>query len=292
MTIPRDRRRMTALAALGIAALLASCTGTADAPPEAAASRSVGASPSQPPTASPTPTPTREPPPEEGECRGVSIAQLRTIINDEPAVPCRRPHTVVTFYVGRLPEAATRDAIAPADERVEAAADRICRSRFRDHVGGSRTRRRLSMLTPTYFLPPSEQFNAGARWVRCDVFAYATPQRLADLPRSLEDALERDRAVDRFDRCSRVSPSSPRFAHVACAEPHGWRAVAVRPVGRPGERYPDARTVQDRARARCEDPVRDYLGTQDAFSYGFEVPQPDAWAEGERSALCWAQTSE
>jgi hypothetical protein len=288
MTIPRPRRRLATLAALGAAILLPSCTGAADGPPPAAPTSSAGAA--QPRPSTPAPAPTREPPPEEGECRGVSVAQLRTIINDEPSVPCGRPHTVVTFHVGRLPKAATRDAIAPADEQIEAAADRLCQARFRDHVGGSRADRRLSMLTATYFLPPSEQFNAGARWVRCDVYAYAAPRRLAELPRSLEDALERNRAADRFGRCSPVSPSSPRFRHVACQEPHRWRAVAIRTVGRPNERYPGLRTVQNRARDRCEAPVRTYLGTQEGFSYGFEVPQRDAWARDDRVALCWART--
>lgn len=292
MTTRRGRgsRSLRSLAAASTALVLSSCFGAADAPEQAAPSRSVRAeaTPSQATPADPSPTP--DPPPEVGECRRVSIEDLRTIVNDDRVVACKRSHTTVTFHVGRIPRAAARDALSSADEHVERAANRICRSRFREHVGGRLVDRRLSMLTPTYFLPSAEQFGRGARWVRCDVYAYATPTRLADLPRSLANALERDRVSDRFTRCSPVSPSARRFRHVACSQRHAWRAVAVRTVGGRSERYPGRPTVENRARDKCEAPVRRYLDTDEAFSYGFEVPRRAAWSEGDRLALCWART--
>ncbi|MDQ4085187.1 MAG: septum formation family protein [Actinomycetota bacterium] len=289
MSIPRGRRRPTQLLAAGAVALLAtSCFGSDDAMPRTAPSTQARA---EGRTTTPSPSPTPQPPPEEDTCRRVSAEALRTIVNDDPAVPCARRHTVVTFHVGRVP-AGARDALSAADAAVEVAADRKCSRRFRDYAGGTYADRRLSMLTPTYFLPSGEQWTLGARWVRCDAYAYATPTRLADLPRSLEDAFERDRVSDRLTRCSPVSPSAADFRHVACEEPHRWRAVATENVGNRDERYPGRGTVQDRARNRCEEPVREYLGTQESFSYGFEVPQRDAWSEGDRVALCWARTSE
>jgi hypothetical protein len=286
---PRRLRWLSRLAAIGGATLLtASCFGAGDTPSSSAPSREAGAQSSL--TQSPTPTP--DPPPDDGDCRQVSVNDLQTIVNDDPAVPCKRHHTVVTFAVTEIPRSAARGALSPADERVEAAADRICRERFARYAGGDRADRRLSMLTPTYFLPSSEQWSIGARWLRCDIYAYATPTALADLPPNLEDALERDRIADRFNRCSPVSPSAAGFRHVACSEPHDWRAVAIQTVGKPNERYPGRETVQGRAQRLCESPVRDYLGTQEAFSYGFEVPQRDSWVEGDRIALCWARTSQ
>jgi len=285
---PRRLRWLCRLAAIGGATLLtASCFGGGDTP-STAPSRQAGAQSSL----SPSPTRAPDPPPDVGDCRRVSVKGLRTIINDDPPVPCKRNHTTFTFAVTDIPRKAARGALAPADEQVEAAADRICRERFARYAGGDRADRRLSMLTPTYFLPPSAQWNLGARWIRCDIYAYATPSTLADLPPDLKDALERDRVADEFTRCSPVSPSAPRFRHVACSEPHDWRAVAIQTVGKPKERYPGQNTVQGRAERLCEAPVRSYLGTQEAFSYGFEVPQRDSWTEGDRVALCWARTSQ
>jgi hypothetical protein len=291
MSILRGRgRRPARLLALGAVVLLAtSCFGSGGTSPGTAPSTRADAPGGA--SASATPTPEPEPPPGDGTCRRLSVKDLRTVVNDDPEVPCRRRHTVVTFDVGRVP-ASARDALSPADAGVEFAADRMCERRFRDYAGGDFADRRLSMLTPTYFLPSSEQWALGARWVRCDVYAYATPSRLAELPADLKDALERDRVSDDLDRCSPVSPSSAGFRHVICTEPHEWRAVATEIVGKPNERYPGRSTVQDRARDQCEGPVRDYLGTQESFSYGFEVPQRDTWSEGDRVALCWARTSQ
>jgi hypothetical protein len=282
------------LAALATLLVLTGCTGTGGPDgPRSAPSTSVGSEVQQPQDTGPEPSPgpSLEPPPEEDTCRELSVDGLRTIVNDDPALPCRRRHTAITYHVGELPAAVAENAISTGDSPVEDAADRLCSREFRDYVGGSRTQRRLSMLTPTYFLPSDEQFALAARWVRCDVYAYATPSELSALPRDLGGALERERSRNSFTRCSPVSPSEQRFRHVACTQPHRWRAVATQTVGGQNERYPGASTVQDRALARCENPVRRYLDTDASFSYGFEVPRRDAWAEGDRVALCWAQTS-
>lgn len=293
---PGRWRRWRRLLVLGAAsALVSSCFAGSDVgPAPTAPSTSVAAGGGAPTQGQPSqnPAPAPEPPPDEGDCRRLSADDLRTIVDDSPTVPCRLRHTVVTFSVGRLPASATRDALSSSDERVESAADRFCRDRFRDRLGGDRTDRKLSMLAATYFLPSTEQFALGARWVRCDAYAYATPTKLADLPPSVANALDRDRLSARFDRCSAVSPSHRRFRHVICAQPHAWRAVATQRLGEKGERYPGRRTIQNRARDRCEGRVRNYLGTEGAFSYGFEVPKRAAWSEGDRLGLCWARTTE
>ena len=295
--LPTPAAVLAGLAGTALLLVLTGCTGAGEPDgPRSAPSTSVGADVQptedpQDPGPEASPGPSLEPPPQGDTCRQLSVEALRTIVNDDPAVPCRRRHTVITYHVGELPAAVAENALSTGDAPVEDAADQLCTREFRDYVGGSRTQRRLSMLTPTYFLPSDEQFALGARWARCDVYAYATPAELSALPRDLGGALERERSRNNFARCSPVSPSAERFRHVACTQPHQWRAVATETVGGPNERYPGASTVQDRALARCEDPVRRYLDTDASFSYGFEVPRRDAWAEGDRVALCWAQTS-
>jgi hypothetical protein len=288
-------RRLAGLVVVCVLSLAAtSCTGTGfgDAAPSAPSTSAGATGPAsgRPPSAPPSVTPSPDPPPEEDVCRRVTVKELRTIVNEEPGVGCRSRHTVITFHVGRLPRKAVSAARSSGDERVENAADRVCRKRFRGYVGGDLGDLRLSMLTPTYFLPSAEQFELGARWLRCDVFAYATPDRLATLPRTLEDAMERE-AGENLGRCSPVSPSHPKFHHVICRREHRWRAVSTMNVGGENENYPGSATVQDRARNHCEAQVRDYIGTEESFSYGFEVPRRKAWAGGDRKGLCWAETS-
>jgi hypothetical protein len=280
--------RLTVLVTAGL--LVGACTTGGEPPAESAPTSSAGAAEPTAPATSPSAAP--EPPPAADTCRSLSPGDLRSIVDESPTVSCRRPHTVRTFHVGEIPASAARDALSSADAEVETAADRQCRRRFRSYVGGDGSDRRLTMLTPTYFLPPTDQFSLGARWVRCDVYAYATPTQLLELPPRLEGALDRRRTAAALARCSPVSPSAPRFRHVVCSRPHRWRAVATQELGRPNERYPGGGAIQRRARSRCEAPVRDYLTTDAAFSYGFEVPRRDAWAEGDRLGLCWARTAQ
>src|SRR5262245_50741646 len=122
MAIRRDRpRRLRWLSRLavicGATLLTASCFGSGDAP-SSAPSTEAGAKSEV--SASPTPTP--EPPPENGACRRVSVRGLRTIVNDDPTVRCKRKHTAATFAVARIPAPAARDALSAADQRVENAA--------------------------------------------------------------------------------------------------------------------------------------------------------------------------
>jgi Septum formation len=297
MSILRGARRVAGPVVLCVLALAAaSCTGAEDATPPAPSAGVAGPASGLPPSATPSaakpsPPPSPDPPPEEGVCRRITIKELRTIVNEEPGVRCRSRHTVLTYHVGTLPREVASTATSPGAARVENAADRVCRKRFRGYVGGEFGDRRTSMLTPTYFLPSAEQFDLGARWLRCDVYAYAKPSRLATLPRDLEDAMERDTVRANFGRCSPVSPSHPKFKHIVCRRDHRWRAVAVQNLGGAQEPYPGSGTVQERARNRCEARVRDYIGTEEAFSYGFEVPRRKAWGEGDRNGLCWARTS-
>ncbi|MGH3355656.1 MAG: septum formation family protein [Nocardioidaceae bacterium] len=284
-------RRVTGgIVAVVASVLVASCTGPDDSPVPSAGppSRAETADPAAGRTA---PPPSPDPAPRTGICRRLGPDDLRTIVNDDPRVRCRSRHTAVTFHVGRLPKRVTRGATTAGDAAIERAADRVCASRLRPYVGGDRTDRALSMLASTYFLPSSRQFALGARWVRCDLFAYATPTRVAELPGRMRRILDRDNVSAAFARCSPVSPSHQRFQHVTCDEPHRWRAVDTLVLGRPGERYPGRGTVQGRARERCEGRVRDYLGTDSGFSYGFEVPRRHAWSGGDRSGFCWARTS-
>jgi Septum formation len=56
--------------------------------------------------------------------------------------------------------------------------------------------------------------------------------------------------------------------------------------------FPGPKQLSDHARSHCEGRVREYLGTEDAFSYGFEVPRRESWKQGTRHGMCWAETSD
>lgn len=273
--------------------LTASCTAATDLASDPGSSET-SASPSEKAsqTATPSPSPTADPPPKAGTCRLLRPADLNTVVNDSEPVPCSRRHTSVTYHVEELPAKVARTASSPDDDRVEDVAERVCSQQVNDYVGGKPGDRKLSSLRTTYFLPDAEQFEMGANWVRCDLFAYAADGRLAELPGRLEGALGDESSRANLGICSKVGPDHERFEHIICQRDHNWRAVARVRLGPDNAGFPGPRQLSDRARSECEGRVRDYLGTDDAFSYGFEVPRREAWQQGTRHGLCWAQTSD
>jgi Septum formation len=278
--------------------LTASCTGAGDvvegegatprprtsveSPDQSQPSESVSGSASSDPGETGTPR--------TGVCRRIQLSDLNTVVNDRPGVPCRGAHTAVTYHVGTLPTSVAADATTAGDDRVEAAADRLCSQAFAPYVGGTSSDRSLSSLRITYFLPEAQQFQSGVRWVRCDLFAYANPAALAALPGRMMKALDRPSVRGRMGICSTVGPDQPTFVHMICQRPHRWRAVSLLRLGEDGAAFPGPRTLAQRARERCEPVVRAYLDTREAFAYGYEVPRASSWGNGERFGYCWART--
>lgn len=282
------------------AGLLASCAaagdiaGAADMEQTKAKATKKGTASAEPtPTESATPKVELAPAPKRGECRRLQVRDLNTVVNDRPTVSCDKRHTAVTYHIGLLPPDVVKKATSSGDDAVEAAADRSCTRAFGAYVGGSRSDRQLTSLRITYFLPPSDQFAAGADWVRCDVYVYASDARLLDLPRTVKGVLDDAEARSDLAICSTKGPDEPRFEHIVCSRTHRWRAVDTVTLGKAGTRYPGADTLGERAKASCEEQVRAYLDdTKEAFSFGFEVPRSQAWKRGERIGLCWSRTSD
>lgn len=271
-------------------------TTTQDTTPQDATPQEATPSPAEesvePSSPTLTPTPAASPPPSSGSCRVLRPRDLNTVVNDTPTVPCKQRHTAVTFHVGKLPAGAVEGATSSGDDKVEAAAERMCSREFSDYVGGTRGNRMLTSLRSTFFLPDAEQFDLGARWVRCDLFAYADDTALAELPGRLKGALDNADLRADLGICSRVSPKHPKFMHIICTRDHQWRAVSRVRLGKEQAKFPGGPELSDQAAAACRKVVRNYLDTREAFSYGFEVPRRESWADGDRFGFCWAETPE
>jgi Septum formation len=281
-----------------VVALTASCTGAGDlvqgeagtASPRASIDSTGQPQPSDSISGSPTPRPVDAGTPRAGVCRKIRLSDLNTVVNDRPGVPCRGDHTSVTYHVGTLANRVAADASSSGDDRVEAAADRLCARAFPPYVGGTRSDRALSSLRITYFLPEAQEFQAGARWVRCDLFAYASQTALAALPGRMMKALDKPVVRSRMGICSTVGPDRPTFEHIVCARAHRWRAVSLVRLDDDAAPFPGPRRLAQRARQRCEPIVRAYLDTREAFAYGFEVPRAASWNNGQRFGYCWARS--
>ncbi|MPZ59729.1 MAG: hypothetical protein GEU93_00245 [Propionibacteriales bacterium] len=249
------------------------------------------------PEREPEPPPEPDPAPDTG-CRRLSIDDLATVVDDSPVVGCRKPHTVYTYDVGKLPpRILKKGTLSPARKRVQNAARRGCDTTFRTWIAGTDHELALTMLDTEYFLPDRRQFRLGAPWVRCDVFAYAVDdggkRALSRLPNGLKGGMKDPRIRDRVGRCGNVDPGRNAFRAIICAKPHNWRAVDTFVAGRRAERWPGVAQLQERGRNRCQPKVRAWVrraGIDRQVNFNAIPFDKASWESGTRYGLCWAQT--
>ncbi len=244
-----------------------------------------------PTTPSTTPTSTRDDgsldmlptPPAEGTCRRLTVADLTRAVDDSARTSCREPHTARTIRVGAL-DARVLDRSGADAPAVAEQAGAQCDRAFARYVGGDIEDRRLSRLQPVWFTADEQAIAAGALWVRCDVVAYLTDERLATLPRDLAGVLDGD-GGSRLGLCSTRAPQAERARNVACSLPHTWRAFSVIPLG--GRSWPGVATVREQGDERCSKRARSEQGNPDEWRYGWQWPTQEQWRTGRTYGYCW-----
>lgn len=223
-------------------------------------------------------------PPPQGACRRLTPADLTRAVDDSARTPCREPHTARTISVGALDARVLAGSGADSLTVAEQAAEQCDRS-FSRYVGGSTEDRRLSRLQPVWFTADEQAIAAGALWVRCDVVAYETDERLATLPRALAGVLDGNGGAQ-LGLCSTKAPQAERARNIACGLPHEWRAFSVIPLG--GGSWPGVDAVRDQGDERCSQQARTVQGNPDEWRYGWQWPTKQQWQVGISYGYCWA----
>ena len=282
-----EDRGVRYLPALVAVLALTACTGSdepADAPPSSSASSSATAGVA--PSASPVVVPS---PPGARSCHDLAYADAIAPTDESEPVPCARPHTTMTFSVGRLDAVADGHLLAVDSDRVRAQVAAQCPQRFADFVGGTIEQRRLSMLRTVWFTPTVAESDAGASWFRCDVAALAGDEALAPLTGRLAGALDVAEARDRYAMCGTAQPGSPGFARVICSARHSWRAVATVPFE--DGAYPGLDEVRSAGDTPCKDAGAEAAGGALDYRWGYEWPTAAQWRTGQTYGICWVPVS-
>lgn len=275
-------RPLPAVAAC-LVALVAFATGCSGDDPDPATGPTEGLTSAAPPA--PPPTASEPPVPPDRACYRLTVDDAVAPTADLPPVDCSRPHTSITFAVGRLDTVAEGHLLAVDSRTVQEAVARTCPRRFAEFVGGSADAQRLSMLRAIWFTPTVEESDTGAEWYRCDAIAIARDDELAPLRGRLTGVLGTAAGRDRFGMCGTTAPDAADFERVICTEPHRWRAITV--VDLPAGRYPGVDAVRSRGQGPCEDAGA--AAADDALDYewGYEWPTKQQWQQGQTFGRCW-----
>jgi hypothetical protein len=111
--------------------------------------------------------------PKVGNCWTTTFAQSQKSEDWEgtAAIPCAKPHQTYTYAVTKLAKhftyASWLDAAGNIRADVDNAAHDACVVEQKKILPGLTTKEAL--LNPTYYLPSTAMWGAGARWVRCDI---------------------------------------------------------------------------------------------------------------------------
>lgn len=233
------------------------------------------------------PTPAAEIPetPQPGSCHRLRYADAVAPTASQGAVPCRGPHTSVTFAVTPLDTLVGGHLVTVDTDRVREQVAEECPRRFADYVGGTLEQRRLSLLRPVGFTPTVEQSDRGASWLRCDVVAVAEDNQLSPLTGDVEGALGTAEGRDRYGLCATAGPGEESARTVICSEDHSWRAVRTVDLGEGP--YPGVETVRGAGEDVCLEAGREASGGALDFRWGYEWPSAERWREGRTFGICW-----
>ena len=268
------RRLGAVLVLLGLVGLLAGCSSTS--PQGSGKPRAEASASSAPPP---------PPAPKVGECHELTLAQATDPVDTGTTVPCGRPHTSVTFKVGKISALADGHLLAVDSPTVQAGLAKACPPALPAYVGGDQLTQRLSRLEAVWFGPSLQQADAGADWFRCDVVGLRKAGALIALPPKVKGALDAPDALARFGTCGTSDPSAKSFQRVVCSEKHSWQAVDV--VDLPGNARYLAKDVSASGDATCKDVAAKRANGALKYTWSFEWPSRAQWATGQRYGYCW-----
>lgn len=221
--------------------------------------------------------------PVAGQCFTYPLSDIDKGISAAVAVDCATTHTAETYYVGtakadfRIPSKAT-----PAQRLAEAAP--CTTERMNAHLG-LKGRKLPSRFLPVVMLPTDAQWQAGERWVRCDVVLQGGTRLVSTTGTGAE--LVARSLPTQFDFCTFGEPNARNTSAYPCTAPKkNWIKVLDKDLGGPGSKFP-GRSVENKTRSICEKQGKAWNGGQKWPGWWAIWPTSVGWKEGRRSAQCF-----
>ncbi len=239
--------------------------------------------------------------PKVGDCWTVDFSQSQRYEDWEgtPAVSCTDAHQSYTYAVGTLTQTFTGtwlDSKGNIRTDVDQAAYNVCKTKQQKVLPALTPADAL--LYPAYYLPSISLWNAGARWVRCDlaeikVGSTIAAPALTNLPTRFSDlvsTLKSDRkkfALCENDPASN-GPDGDQTTYADCAGPSDWTfAVQLALPGDTNVPYPGAAQLKKTGTADCL--ARVQSPGHDVFA---ETPDKTSWEKyADRNVDCWVNNN-
>jgi hypothetical protein len=261
-------RWVAGLVALAAGVLVAGCTTTVvgQASPAAGSAGSDGDSAGEP---------------EIGTCRLIAEEQIDDPRNPPEPVDCAQEHNAETAEVDDsglgADDAYPSEADLDVEDSVAATAlEDVCTfDLLTQYLGGDGLDEPYAFFSP--YLPTEAEWEAGARWVRCDVFyGYFRPETA---PGALAGALDGPDAAA-YRSCYFGTPVTWDVG--PCSRPHDAEPISASADVPDGTPYPADQPARQALATQCADDAGAYLGGPVSSDYLLDVyvGSGSDWASG------------
>ena len=228
-------------------------------------------------------------------CYTADDDDLTTITKWPEATDCTKSHNVELIYVGQFSDADASSSSGPpaSGSPGRRTAYETCASQAKTYLGADWRAGRLEL---TLDVPISQQWEAGARWYRCDVQEYKDLQNYEVLDRtaSLKSGLVGSAELKLS--CMTITETSAqeidKILPVACSTSHNGEFAGVWDA--PDGPYPTDANARKTANLNgCRGVVASYAGIPNDSNFTYRTGQvatpfnKAAWELGNRGVRCY-----
>lgn len=222
--------------------------------------------------------------PAVGQCYSYKKSTLDDVSSTAAPVACTTKHTAETYYVRTLPESFGNPAKASAAQRLSAAEP--CTVAAMNAYLGSPDRKLPSRFQTAVLFPTKAEWEAGERWMRCDVVLQGGTS-LVTLTKPAAEVVA-SAPAEQFDFCTPGTPNAKNTSAFPCNKPKvNWIKVLDKDLGKPGSTFPGTRNVENRTRSLCKAQGKAWNGKEKYPGWWAIWPTAKGWKEGRRSAQCF-----
>lgn len=226
---------------------------------------------------------------EVDQCYGYKSSGTKDQAASAPPVDCASEHTAQTFWVGTLP--ANFGVPEKASVAAQLRATAPCTVDLINQFLGMPTRKLPSRFQSISVFPSEAQWNAGERWVRCDVILRGGKSFKSFA--GTAQALVASTPADTFNFCTPGVPGNRTTSAYPCLnQKKNWIMILEKDLGNPASTFPGSRSVESRTKKICSNAAKPYVVLKKYYPWWAIWPEQSGWKRGIRTAECFVPYSE
>ncbi len=225
-----------------------------------------------------------------GDCFNYKSSGTKDQAASAPAVDCTTPHKAQTYWAGTLPQSFGVPLKATAASRLKQTQPcTVTNINAFVNLGDRKLPTRLQSVS---VFPSKAQWDAGQRWVRCDVvFRAGKSYKPLSTPMA---AFVTATPASQLNFCTPRVPGNRTTSAYPCTNiKKNWIMILERNLGTtPGKKFPGSRAVEYQTKRICENAAKPFVTLRKYYPWWAIWPAAVGWSRGDRTAQCFVPYGE